>query len=36
METILMNTDANARNVQEIIIPPEQREEILIELRQVL
>ena len=28
--------DANSRDVEEIIIPPEKREEILNELRQVL
>ena len=31
-----MKPDANSRNVEEIIIPPEKREEILNELRHVL
>ena len=31
-----MKTDENSRNVEEIIIPPEKREEIFNELRQVL
>ena len=32
----IVKRDENSRNVKEIIIPPEKREEILTELRQVL
>ena len=31
-----MKTDENSRIVEEMIVPPEQREKILTELRQVL
>ena len=31
-----MKTDENPRNVEEVIIPPEKREEILSKLREVL